>query len=150
MYNRPMAKIAINGFGRIGRGFLRAVYEYNKNLGRPEIEIVAINDLTSPENLAYLLKYDTVYKRAPFSVEAKESALVVDGKEIKILAEKEPANLPWKDLGNRYCRRVNGLFHRLQQRGGAYPRRRQPGCDNSAGKRRRRQRTRRDCLGGHQ
>ena len=88
-----MAKIAINGFGRIGRGFLRAAY------GKPELEIVAINDLTTPKNLAYLLKYDTVYKRAPFTVEATDSSLIVGGKEIKILAEKEPAKLPWKDMG---------------------------------------------------
>jgi glyceraldehyde 3-phosphate dehydrogenase len=99
-----MAKIAINGFGRIGRGFLRAAH------GRPEIEVVAINDLTTPENLAYLLKYDTVYKRAPFSVEAKAGALVVDGKEVKILAEKEPAKLPWKDLGIDIVVESTGFF----------------------------------------
>ena len=87
-----MARVAINGFGRIGRGFLRAAW------AREGIEIVAINDLTTPENLAYLLKYDSVYKRPPFSVEAKESSLIVDGKEIKILAEKDPTALPWKDM----------------------------------------------------
>lgn len=99
-----MAKIAINGFGRIGRGFLRAAW------GRPEIEIVAVNDLTTPENLAYLLKYDTVYKRAPFTVEAKENSLIVGGKEIKILAEKEPAKLPWKDLGIDVVVESTGFF----------------------------------------
>src|ERR1700722_8936418 len=99
-----MARIAINGFGRIGRGFLRAAH------GRSDIEIVAINDLTTPENLAYLLKYDTVYKRAPFSVEAKENALIVDGKEIKILAEKEPAKLPWKDMGIDVVVESTGFF----------------------------------------
>lgn len=99
-----MARIAINGFGRIGRGFLRAAH------GRPEIEVVAINDLTTPENLAYLLKYDSVYRRAAFSVEAKENSLIVDGKEIKIIAEKEPAKLPWKDLGIDIVVESTGFF----------------------------------------
>ncbi len=99
-----MARIAINGFGRIGRGFLRAAH------GRPEIEIVAINDLTTPENLAYLLKYDSVYKRAPFSVEAKGNSLIVDGKEIKILAEKEPTALPWKEMNIDVVVESTGFF----------------------------------------
>jgi glyceraldehyde 3-phosphate dehydrogenase len=99
-----MAKIGINGFGRIGRGFLRAAW------GRPEFEFIAVNDLTTPENLAYLLKYDTVYKRAPFSVDARGSSLIVDGWEIKILAEKEPAKLPWKDLGVDIVVESTGFF----------------------------------------
>ena len=99
-----MARVAINGFGRIGRGFLRAAW------GRDDIEIIAINDLTTPENLAYLLKYDSVYKRALFSVEAKENSLIVGGKEIKILAEKDPANLPWKDLGIDVVVESTGFF----------------------------------------
>ena len=99
-----MARIAINGFGRIGRGFARAMH------GKSELELVAVNDLTTPEMLAYLLKYDTVYGRAPFSVESKEGALVVDGKEVKILAEKEPANLPWKDLGIDVVVESTGFF----------------------------------------
>ncbi len=84
-------RVAINGFGRIGRAFARR----SQNRG---IEIVAVNDLGSLENLAYLLKYDTVYGRAPFSVEAKDDALVLDGKEVKFFSEKDPASLPWKDL----------------------------------------------------
>ncbi|MFA6969027.1 MAG: type I glyceraldehyde-3-phosphate dehydrogenase [Candidatus Paceibacterota bacterium] len=84
-------RVAINGFGRIGRAFARLSH------GRG-IDIVAVNDLGSLENLAYLLKYDTVYRRAPFSVETKDDALVIDGKEVKFLSEKEPANLPWKEL----------------------------------------------------
>ena len=84
-------RVAINGFGRIGRAFTR------NSWGR-DIEIVAVNDLGSLENLAYLLKYDTVYKHAPFSVEAKDGQLWVDGKAIKFLSEKDPTNLPWKDL----------------------------------------------------
>ncbi|MEK7132830.1 MAG: type I glyceraldehyde-3-phosphate dehydrogenase [Patescibacteria group bacterium] len=89
-----MVRIAINGFGRIGRGFVRAVYARADN----SIEIVAINDLAPAENLAYLLKYDTVYGRAPFSVKAGEKALVVGGKNIPVLSEREPAKLPWRDL----------------------------------------------------
>jgi glyceraldehyde 3-phosphate dehydrogenase len=99
-----MARVAINGFGRIGRGFLRAAW------GRGDIEIVAINDLTTPENLAYLLKYDSVYRRAPFSVEAKESSLIVDGKEVKILAEKDPMALPWKDMNIDVVVESTGFF----------------------------------------
>lgn len=85
-------RVAINGFGRIGRAFVRQSYN------RPEIELVAVNDLGSIESLAYLLKYDTVYKQAPFEVVAKDGALVIDGKEVKVLSEKDPAALPWKDL----------------------------------------------------
>ena len=99
-----MARVAINGFGRIGRGFFRSAY------GRSDIEIVAVNDLTTPENLAYLLKYDTVYKRAPFSVGVNGQALVIDGKEVKILAEKDPAALPWKDLGIDIVVESTGFF----------------------------------------
>jgi glyceraldehyde 3-phosphate dehydrogenase len=86
-----MIKVAINGFGRIGRAFARLSH------GR-DIEIVAVNDLGSLENLAYLLKYDTVYGQAPFTVEARGGNLVIDGKEVKFLSEKEPTALPWKDL----------------------------------------------------
>ena len=84
--------IAINGFGRIGRGFLRAAY------GRSEIEIVAINDLAPGENLAYLLKYDSVYGRAKFPVAAETGALIVDGKRIYLTQKKDPTELPWEDM----------------------------------------------------
>lgn len=85
-------RVAINGFGRIGRAFVRESFD------KPELELVAVNDLGSLENLAYLLKYDTVYKRAPFPVEVKDGMLMVNGKEVKFLQEKDPAALPWKDL----------------------------------------------------
>ncbi len=85
-------RVAINGFGRIGRAFVRQSFD------RPEIELVAVNDLGSLENLAYLLKYDTVYKRAPFPVEAKDGKLVINGAEVAFLSEKEPSALPWKEL----------------------------------------------------
>jgi len=82
-------RVAINGFGRIGRAFFRMSYE------NPDFEIVAINDLGDIKNLAYLLEYDTVYGRSPYSVEVGEGALIVDGKKIIVASEKEPQNLPW-------------------------------------------------------
>lgn len=85
-----MKKIAINGFGRIGRNFFRSVMANWKN----DIDIVSINDLFEPKYLAYALKYDTVFGRFPGTVEAKEKSLVVNGKEIPITAERDPANLP--------------------------------------------------------
>ena len=99
-----MARVAINGFGRIGRCFLRSSY------GRGEIEIVAINDLTTPENLAYLLKYDSVYGKAPFSVSSEPGALIVDGKKIPVLAERDPAKLPWKDMNVDIVIESTGFF----------------------------------------
>ncbi|MFY0252590.1 type I glyceraldehyde-3-phosphate dehydrogenase [Chitinophaga sp. 30R24] len=86
----PNIKIAINGFGRIGRLFFRKIYN------QPGVEVVAVNDLTSPVVLAHLLKYDTAQGRLEVTVEATADAIVVDGKEIKIYAEKNPAALPWK------------------------------------------------------
>jgi glyceraldehyde 3-phosphate dehydrogenase len=96
-------RVAINGFGRIGRAFVR------RSFGR-DVEIVAVNDLGSLENLAYLLKYDTVYKRAPFSVEAKDGKMVIDGKEVAFLSEKDPAMLPWKDLNVDVVIESTGFF----------------------------------------
>lgn len=96
-------RVAINGFGRIGRAFARLSH----NRG---IELVAVNDLGSLENLAYLLKYDTVYGKAPFSVETKDGALVIDGKEVKFLQEKDPAALPWKDLNIDVVVESTGFF----------------------------------------
>ncbi|MCD5381018.1 MAG: type I glyceraldehyde-3-phosphate dehydrogenase [Candidatus Pacebacteria bacterium] len=87
-----MVRVAINGFGRIGRTFMRSAF------GHPDFEVVAINDLGSLENLAYLLKYDSVYGRSPFSVEFDGEHLKVDGKEIKFLQERDPEKLPWADL----------------------------------------------------
>lgn len=99
-----MTRVAINGFGRIGRGFMRAAH------GRKDIEIVAVNDLTSPENLAYLLTYDTVYGRAKFSVSVDGQALIVDGKKIPVLAERDPAKLPWKDMAVDIVVESTGFF----------------------------------------
>ncbi len=96
-------RVAINGFGRIGRAFVRRAYGRN-------IEIVAVNDLGSLENLAYLLKYDTVYGRAPFSVEEKDGALLVDGKSVRFLQEKDPAALPWKEMDIDVVVESTGFF----------------------------------------
>ncbi|MBC6935692.1 MAG: type I glyceraldehyde-3-phosphate dehydrogenase [Chloroflexi bacterium] len=88
-------RIGINGFGRIGRQVVRAIRESYPN----DIDIVAFNDLGDLKTMAHLFRYDSNYGRYPGQVEVKEGALVVDGDEIKALAEKDPANLPWKDLG---------------------------------------------------
>ncbi len=96
-------RVAINGFGRIGRAFAR------RSAGRG-IEIVAVNDLGSLENLAYLLKYDTVYGRAPFSVETKNGNLVIGGKDVRFFSEKDPAALPWKDLAIDVVVESTGFF----------------------------------------
>ena len=85
-------KVGINGFGRIGRNVLRA------SLGDPDLHFVAINDLTDAKTLAYLLKYDSVHGTLKGSVEAKDDQIIVDGKAIKVLAIKDPKELPWKDL----------------------------------------------------
>jgi len=86
-------KVGINGFGRIGRLVFRRILEEG------DVDVVAVNDLTSAKVLAHLLKYDSVHGTICNQVEAKEDALVVDGKEIKVLAQKDPAQLPWRDLG---------------------------------------------------
>jgi len=91
-----MVKVAINGFGRIGRNVFKVISE------RKDIEVVAINDLTDAKTLAHLLKYDSVYGRFSKSVSAKDGAIVVDGKEIKILSEKDPKNLPWESFSCRF------------------------------------------------
>ena len=88
-------RVAINGFGRIGRNVLRAA----KKDGNNDIDFVAVNDLTDTKTLAHLLKYDSVHGIYPGTVEARESSLVVDGDEVKVFAEKDPAALPWRDLG---------------------------------------------------
>lgn len=97
-------KVAINGFGRIGRAFARVAHN------NPNLEIVAINDLGSIESLAYLLKYDTVYKQAHFSVEHDEKNIIVDGRKINFISEKDTTKLPWKDLGIDVVVECTGLF----------------------------------------
>lgn len=97
-------KVAINGFGRIGRAFLKIAW------GRPEIEIVAVNDLGSVENFAYLLRHDTVYRNWDHEVEIAGTDLVIDGKKIKFISEKDTAKLPWKDLDIDVVVESTGLF----------------------------------------
>jgi glyceraldehyde 3-phosphate dehydrogenase len=88
-------RVAINGFGRIGRNVLRAA----KQAGVTDVDFVAVNDLTDTRTLAHLLRHDSVHGHYPGTVEARESSLVVDGDEIRVFAEKDPAVLPWGDLG---------------------------------------------------
>ncbi|HEX2206513.1 MAG TPA: type I glyceraldehyde-3-phosphate dehydrogenase [Longimicrobium sp.] len=88
-------RVAINGFGRIGRNVLRAA----KKAGGTDIDFVAVNDLTDTKTLAHLLRYDSVHGTYGGTVEAREQSLVVDGDEVKVFAEKDPAALPWGDLG---------------------------------------------------
>lgn len=99
-----MHKVGINGFGRIGRLVFREMVK------RGEFDVVAINDLTDAATLAHLLKYDSVHGRFKGSVEAKEGAILVNGKEVKVFAEKNPANLPWKDLGVELVIEATGVF----------------------------------------
>src|SRR3989338_5628211 len=103
-------RIAINGFGRIGRSFLRAVLSSEALAKDGDFDIVAINDLTDTKTLAYLLKYDSVYRKYDKEVSAKEGAISVNGKEIKVFAEKDPAHLPWKDLGVDVVIESTGFF----------------------------------------
>ena len=99
-----MTRVAINGFGRIGRTFFRMAYK------NPDFEIVAINDLGDAENLAYLLTYDTAYGRSPYEVHAKKNAIVVNGKEIAFLSERDPAALPWNDMNIDVVVEATGVF----------------------------------------
>lgn len=102
-------RIAINGAGRIGRAFWRLA-EADENL-----EVVAVNDLSSAENIAYLLKYDSVYGRAKFSVEAKDGALIVGGRKVRRLEEKDPALLPWKELAIDVVVESTGVFNDFEK-----------------------------------
>jgi glyceraldehyde 3-phosphate dehydrogenase len=99
-------KIAINGFGRIGRCIVRALFER----GITDIELVAINDLTDAKTLAHLYNYDTVHRRAAHLATVVDGGLAIDGKTIKITAKKDPSNLPWKDLGVEIVLECTGLF----------------------------------------
>lgn len=104
--------IAINGFGRIGRAFVRALYsqQLTADSGQSEMRIVAINDLGDMHNLAYLLKYDSVYGKAPFSVSVAGQKIVAGTWEMDVLAEKDPALLPWQKMGVDVVVESTGLF----------------------------------------
>ena len=99
-------RVGINGFGRIGRNVLRAATMAKQT----EIEFVGVNDITDTKTLAHLLKYDSVHKRFPGTVEAKGDALFVNGKSIKVSAIKEPEKLPWKELGVEFVLESTGRF----------------------------------------
>jgi len=99
-----MVKVGINGFGRIGRNAFRVM------IGNPEIEVVGINDLTDAATLAHLLKYDSIHGKFDGVVEAAEDCIIVNGKKIKILAQTDPAKLPWKELGAEIVIESTGRF----------------------------------------
>ena len=104
-------KVAINGFGRIGRN----VFKIAQTRLNRDIEIVAINDLTDTKTLAHLLEFDSTFGKFDGTVEAKENSIVVNGKEIKILAERDPKNLPWKELGVDVVIESTGLFTKKEK-----------------------------------
>src|SRR3989344_2979250 len=97
-------RVAINGFGRIGRAFFRVA------VLREDMEIVAVNDLGDLENLAYLVRYDTAYGRSPFAVEIQDGALVAGGKSVRFLSERDPLKLPWKELAIDVVVESTGVF----------------------------------------
>jgi glyceraldehyde 3-phosphate dehydrogenase len=99
-------KIGINGFGRIGRQVLKAVNDYHSDA----LEVVAVNDLFPTETNAHLFKYDSSYGIYPGTVEVRDGDLIVDGKRIKVFAEREPGNLPWSDLGVEIVIEATGVF----------------------------------------
>ena len=102
-------KVAINGFGRIGRLVFRALHK------EKDIEVLAINDLTDTKTLAHLLKYDSVHGRFPATVKADGEHLVVDQHKIKILSERDPSQLPWKDMGVDFVIESTGVFRDRQK-----------------------------------
>lgn len=112
-------KIGINGFGRIGRNFFRASYQ------DPDIDILAVNDITDSQTLAHLLKYDSVLGILEADIKTSEDAIIVNGKKTKVLSEKDPGNLPWKELGISIVIESTGLFRKREdaikhiQQGGA-------------------------------
>jgi len=99
-------RIGINGFGRIGRLSFRAINQHRPN----ELEVVAVNDLTDTKTNAHLLKWDSIYGPYPGKVEAAEDAIIIDGKKTKVLSERDPANIAWKDYGADIIIESTGLF----------------------------------------
>ncbi len=107
-------KLAINGFGRIGRSVFKVAFE------RKNVEIVAINDITDAKTLAHLLKYDSNYGVYQHEVSARDDAIIVDGREIKVLAVREPKNLPWKEMGVDVAIESTGIFRTASGPKGGY------------------------------
>ena len=108
-------KVAINGFGRIGRAVARIIMQR-----KGDLELVAINDLSDAKSLAHLFKYDTVMGKWDGTVEAGEGKLVINGKEIKVLSIKNPAELPWKDMGVKIVVEATGIFRTKESPKGGY------------------------------
>ena len=108
-------KVAINGFGRIGRAVARIIIEKDGDL-----DLVAINDLTDAKSLAHLFKYDTVMGKWGGTVEAKDGELIINGKSIKVLAVRNPAELPWKDMGVKVVMESTGIFRKAESPKGGY------------------------------
>ena len=108
-------KVAINGFGRIGRAVARIIIERNGDL-----ELAAINDLADPKSLAHLFKYDTVFGRFNGTVEVSEDGLVINGKTVKVTAVRNPAELPWAELGVDIAVESTGIFREKESAKGGY------------------------------
>jgi glyceraldehyde 3-phosphate dehydrogenase len=104
-------KVGINGFGRIGRQVFKAIRDYHA----ATVEVVAVNDLTDPKTNAHLLKYDSNYGVFPAQIEARDDAIVVDGQAIRVLAEGDPAKIPWRDLGVEIVIEGTGRFTDAQK-----------------------------------
>ena len=104
-------RVGINGFGRIGRNVFRA-----GQAAKADIEWVAVNDITDNATLAHLLRYDTAYGRYPGTVESNDDGLVVDGTPVKVFAERDPAQLPWADLGVDVVLESTGFFTEPRRR----------------------------------
>ncbi len=102
-------KIAINGFGRIGRATFKNIFK-----NHPKLEVVAVNDLTDAETLAHLLKYDSIYGFYKKGVKSKKDSLIIDGKKVSVFSEKDPLNLPWKDLKIDIVLECTGVFRKLK------------------------------------
>ena len=103
-------RVGINGFGRIGRQVVRAA----KEQGAADIDFVAVNDLTDTRTLAHLFKYDSVHRTFAGDVEAGDGVITVDGDEMRVLSEKDPANLPWKELGVEIVLESTGRFTKAE------------------------------------
>ncbi|MBN1346664.1 MAG: type I glyceraldehyde-3-phosphate dehydrogenase [Phycisphaerae bacterium] len=108
-------RVGINGFGRIGRLAFRAMRAQGD-----KFDVVAVNDLAPPESLAHLVKYDTVHRKYPGTVEVCGQGIKVDGDEVKILSERSPANLPWGDLGVDFVIESTGIFRKAESEKGGY------------------------------
>ena len=115
-------RVGINGFGRIGRNFLRAARDQGA-----DVEVVAVNDLTSAETLAHLLRYDSTHGRFPGDVQVMDGHLVLDGHPVTVLAERDPKALPWDELGVDVVIESTGLFTTRESAAAHLERRRQPG-----------------------